>query len=207
MRSVPFIIYGGGGHGRVILDAARLAGLSPDCFIDDNPGCMELDGIPVISSGSPWWCGVSQFDFVVAIGKNETRARVYETLLTRGGRPTTIVHPSAIISSRSKIGSGSVAMPGIVVNAGAQIGINTILNTSCSIDHDCCIGDHVHICPGARLAGGIRVGSLSMVGTGACIIPGIQIGSQALVGAGSVVVRDLPDGSKALGNPARIRSL
>jgi acetyltransferase EpsM len=202
---VPFVIYGAGGHARVVLDAARMAGIYPKTFVDDNSICNDVDGIPVLSSGDPWWSNLSKFAFVVAIGENEARARVYQTLLIRGGIPTTVVHPSAIISSRSKIGLGSVVMPGTVVNSGTEIGVNSIINTCCSVDHDSRIGDHVHICPGARLAGGVRVGSLSMVGTGACVIPGIKIGIKTLVGAGSVVVRDLPDNCKALGNPARIQ--
>ena len=36
---------------------------------------------------------------------------------------------------------------------GAQIGPVVIINMGCSIDHDCVLGEVVHINPGARLAG------------------------------------------------------
>jgi acetyltransferase-like isoleucine patch superfamily enzyme len=67
------------------------------------------------------------------------------------------------------------------------------------------VEDHVHLCPGVRLAGTVRIGEHTMLGTGSCVTPGRSIGSGTLVGAGSVVVRDLPSHCSAHGNPARVQ--
>jgi sugar O-acyltransferase (sialic acid O-acetyltransferase NeuD family) len=199
----PFIIYGAGGHARVALDAARLSGRSPKFIIDDNPVQSNLFGIPILKSTDKRWKVLKRFKYIVAIGKNDTRRSIYNKLIEQGGAPCSVIHPSAIISDYAQIGEGSVVMAGVAINPGAVIGNNSILNTNCSVDHDCQIGDHVHLCPGTHLAGTVKVGNLSMIGTGSAIIPGIKIGAMVIVGAGSVVVRDLPDGALAFGNPAR----
>jgi len=81
---------------------------------------------------------------------------------------------------------------------------DAILNTGCSVDHDVQLDDGVHICPGARLAGEVQVGSRSWIGIGASVIQQVRIGSDVTVGAGAAVVRDLPDGVTAVGVPARV---
>ncbi len=204
---MTFIVYGAGGHARVVLDASIASGHNPEFIVDDRPNCSQIYGIPVIRPSDRRWLNLDNFSFVVAVGCNEARERIYESMIRkRGGLPAPIIHPTAVVSPRARIGSGSVVLAGVVVNAEAWIGDNVILNTACSVDHDCQISNHVHLCPGSRLAGGVKVGLGSLIGTGACVIPRVRIGKKVTVGAGSVVVRDLTDRVVAYGNPARPRS-
>jgi acetyltransferase EpsM len=99
-------------------------------------------------------------------------------------------------------------MAGAVINPGASIGANGIVNTCASVDHECVLGDAVHICPGARLAGNVTVGAGTMIGVGAAVRDRVKIGAGCVIGAGAAVVGDIPDRSLAVGVPARvIRSL
>lgn len=198
------IFYGAGGHARVAIEAARAAGLKPTLVIDDQPKGNELAGVPVQSAKTVEWDKLGAFRFVIAIGDNATRARLFEELKARGGVPQTVIHPFSWISPSAQIGAGTVVFGGVVVNADAVIGENCILNTSCSVDHDGNIADHVHLCPGVRLAGNVTIAARTMLGTGAVCIPGIKIGADATIGAGSIVVRDVADRAKVFGNPARI---
>ena len=198
---MPRVLYGAGGHGKVIWEAALQSGRPIDYFVDDNPRTTSVCGIPVITSEKLRELG--PVEWLVAIGANQGRASVYERLL-KCGEPMLIRHPASVIASRSAIELGTVVMAGVVVQTDAVIGRNVILNTSCSVDHDCIIGDHVHICPGVRLAGTVKVGAGTMLGTGASVIPGITIGANCLIAAGSVVVRDVPGNSLVMGNPARV---
>lgn len=201
---IPFWIYGAGGHGRVVADAARASDeFVPLGFVDDNPPGPRVDDLPVLRPSDPQWLAEGSFAFVVAIGENCTRARVFRQLLARGGRPVTVVHPAATVSPRARVGTGTVVFAGVVVNPGVVVGDNCILNTACSVDHDCRIGDHAHLCPGVRLAGAVEVGEGVMAGTGAVVIPSRRIGPWAMVGAGAVVLRDVPPARVAIGNPAR----
>src|SRR5690606_42086685 len=54
------------------------------------------------------------------------------------------LHPSALISKRATIGVGSVVMAGVTVNSEATVGRHVILNTQCSVDHDCRIRSEEH---------------------------------------------------------------
>lgn len=202
------VIIGAGGHGKVALDAALAEQQSISYLVDNAPTCNELLGIRVLPASDKEWQAVRQFKFLVAVGDNRIRAMLFDSMLTKGGTPTTIIHPNAIVSKHACIGRGTVLCAGVVVNAGAVIGENCILNTSCSIDHDCRIGDHVHICPGVHLAGNVTVGEGTIIGIGSSVIPCKKVGVWSKLGAGSVVVRDIPDQVIAFGVPARVvRSL
>jgi len=202
---MPTIIFGTGGHARVVLDTLCCAGLSVFAFVDDQRRFETLDDLPVFGTEESVWVGIKKFCFVVAIGDNKVRASIFKRLITRGGTPLTVLHPNAVVSKKALIGPGTVVMAGAIVNSGAEVGNNCILNTGCSVDHDCYLGDHVHLCPGVRLAGSVRVGTHTMLGTGCCVAPGQNIGSGTMVGAGAVVIRDLPDSCCAYGNPARVQ--
>lgn len=201
----PLVLFGAGGHARVVLDAARAAGMRVDWVIDDDPHDSALDGVPVVGASDERWMGLGAFRFVVTIGRNPSRAEVFARLESRGGTAVSVVHPAAVISPGAGLGSGTVVMAGVVVNAGARVGKNCILNTGCSIDHECLLGDHVHVCPGVHVAGRVSVGTGTMLGIGSCVTQCLTIGAWTTVGAGAVVVRDVPGGVVVYGNPARVR--
>jgi serine acetyltransferase len=79
-----------------------------------------------------------------------------------------------------------------------------IVNTKASVDHDCDVGDFVHIAVAATLAGTVQVGSEALIGAGAVVIQNLAVGSGSIVGAGAAVVRDVPAGVTVMGVPARI---
>jgi acetyltransferase EpsM len=60
-------------------------------------------------------------------------------------------------------------MAGVRLMLIAKWGNHAILNTNCSIDHDCEIGDFVHLAPNIALAGDVA-GEGTQVGIGACVI-------------------------------------
>ena len=47
---------------------------------------------------------------------------------------------------------------------------SAIVNTAAVVDHECEVGEAVHVCPGALLAGRVRVGAGAFVGMGAKVI-------------------------------------
>jgi len=201
----PLLIYGGGGHGKVVLDLAGRAGIPVRLIIDDGPITSSISGVEVRNALQMDWASLGKFSFLVAIGDNSTRCRIFRELLERGGVPRTLIHPFTAISPAAKIGRAVSICAGAVVNPGAVIQDNCIVNTSASVDHDCVVAEHCHICPGVHLAGKVVVGTGTMIGTGASVLPGIQIGEGCRVGAGTVVNRDLPPYVVAWGVPARIR--
>ena len=114
----------------------------------------------------------------------------------------TVRHPKSWLHESVSVAEGSVIMAGVVIQPCARLGRHVIVNSCASVDHDCVIGDFAHVCPGAHLAGGVRVGEGALVGAGAAVIPGVRIGAGAVVGAASAVVRDVAEGTKVAGCPA-----
>ncbi len=102
-----------------------------------------------------------------------------------------------------KIGEGTVVMAGAVVNPGAIIGKGCIINTCSSIDHDCKIGDFVHVSIGAHLAGAVKVHSRTWIGAGDTVINKIFICDNWKVGAGPVVVNNITEVGTYVGVPAK----
>lgn len=197
------VIWGSGGHAKVVFDIAVAAGYKRIRFVDDADTSRTIFlGCPLNSPDSGD-LNEQRIDFVVAIGVNHTRARCFALGLQRGWRPVALIHPSAVVSNQCKIGEGSVIFARAVLNAGAIIGRNCIVNTAAVIEHDCLVADHAHICPSATIGGGVLVGDYAFVGLNASVLPGVQVGAKATVGAGAVVTRSVPDEETVVGSPAR----
>jgi sugar O-acyltransferase (sialic acid O-acetyltransferase NeuD family) len=143
-------IIGAGGHGKVIAETAAAAGYQVAGFMDDHIKKEEvvLQGYKVVGTIADALNGMGTNDyFIVGIGNNEARRKIYERL-SGSVMPATIIHPSAIVSVFAKIGNGCVVLANSVVNAGSEIGINSIINSLSLIDHDTNVGSHSHIAQG-----------------------------------------------------------
>jgi sugar O-acyltransferase (sialic acid O-acetyltransferase NeuD family) len=117
---------------------------------------------------------------------------------------TTIIHPTARLSSMSAVGEGSILSAGVIVASNTKIGNHVIINRGSLIGHNTVIHDYVTISPGANIAGVVTVGEASYISIGAIVLDRITIGHHALVGAGAVVTRDVPDRVQVMGIPAKI---
>lgn len=209
-----FLVWGAGGHGKVVADIVRARGDTVYGFVDSTPsklgkqvepggGRVELAEDAFLAAlarepGEAW-----PFD-EVALGIGDNRARLERLASLRAFAVPPLVHPTAVVSAGARLGRGTVVFAGAVVNAGARIGDAVIVNTGAIVEHDCALGDGVHVSPGAVLSGGVTVGPRSWIGAGSVVIQQITIGADAIVGAGAVVIRDVPDGARVVGNPARI---
>lgn len=117
------------------------------------------------------------------------RRRAYEAYRREGYDLPALIDPSAVF--RGRAAAGAQVMAGAVVQTGAAIGENAVVNTGVRVDHDCRIGDHVFLGPGAVLCGDVRIGAGALVGAGATVLPGVAVAAGAVVRAGTVVARDL----------------
>lgn len=198
-------IIGASGHGMVVADAAELAGWEHIDFFDDAWPQKESNGIWNVQGSVAALCDLlKNYDgVVVAVGNNSNREQLQIRLRDAGASIVTIIHPSVVVSPHARVGAGCVIFAGAVVNAGGVVGDGVILNTACSVDHDCVLADYVHVSPGAHLAGNVDVGTRSWIGIGANVRQGVKVGSDAIVGAGAAVVTDVGHGQCVVGVPAR----
>lgn len=130
----------------------------------------------------------------------DVRIALFERLLTLKYRLPVIVSPNAYQSRRASLGSGTIAMHGSIVNAGACIGVNCIINSGALIEHGASIGDHCHVSTGAVVNGDAKIGDGTFVGSGAVIREGVRVGCRCVIGMGVLVKHDLPDGAVLVGS-------
>lgn len=192
-----YVIYGAGGHAKVVADALLSDGKAIYTFIDNNRTGQYLD----ITLNKDLSDLDFQYDSIIAIGDNATRKRLSLSYQAKYG---TVKHSSAFISNSVLVEEGSVVLHQSVIQIGSRIGKHVIINTNASVDHDCLIEDFVHIAPGSTLCGNIKIGAGTLVGAGSTIIPNITIGKWGIIGAGSVIIKDVPDYAVVVGNPGRI---
>lgn len=192
------LIIGASGHGKVAADIARLNGYQEIAFLDDGPEVRNCGQYPVIGTSSD----VKDIDgdVVVAIGNAKIRRRIQQSV--DSVRFVTLIHPNAVVSD-IQIGCGTVVMAGAVINPGAVIGEGCIVNTSSSVDHDCRIGNYVHIAVGAHIAGNVEIGDETWIGAGAAVSNNVTICGGCTVGAGAVVIRDITEPGTYVGVPVR----
>jgi UDP-N-acetylbacillosamine N-acetyltransferase len=202
------VIWGASGHASVVADVVRcegkfrIAGLIDDLHpqrrtLPAGEVLGDAGVLPELKRG-----GVTHT--LIAVGNNAARVELARRVVALGFELATAIHPRATVAGGVTIGPGTVVMAGAVINPGAAVGGNVIINTCASVDHDGALGDGVHICPGAHLAGHVTVGAGTMIGIGAAVRDRVRIGARCVIGAGAAVVHDIPDDAVAVGVPARV---
>jgi acetyltransferase EpsM len=202
--SKKVVLLGYSGHGYVVAEALLQLGYHLIGYADEGEHEKNPYNIPFLGDErSPDFDWHREVSYALGVGDNKIRSKIAQRVKSNGGRLLSVIHPQASISKDLKIGSGSFIARNVTVNPLVKIGENVILNTSCSIDHECLIEDNLHIAPGAVLAGNVKVGKGAFVGANSVVKEGVRIGEGALVGAGSVIIRDVGAGKHIVGNPGK----
>lgn len=194
----PAIILGGGGHASVVIDCLRLMKVAIIGITDPGlpAGSDHRDGVPVLGGDEVLRdyppSEVRLVNGIGSTGDTGPRRAVFERMTAQGYDFLGVVHPDAVVSDSAAVAPSAQIMARAVVQPHARIAANSIINTGAMVDHDCEIGEHVHIAPGVVLSGGVLVGDGAHIGTGAHIKQGVRIGEKAVVGAGITVLADVP---------------
>lgn len=203
-------IIGSGGHCRAIL--AVLNSLDdnnePNIIFDlSEPNKDEkIFGIPVLKilSDDMLIERKNQFKYILAIGDNYLRERIFNKLNNIGCEIMNVISPSATISYNVKIGNGVVIFPNSFIGPGVKIDNNTIINTSSIVEHDSVIGSHTHLAPASVICGKSTIGDFCFIGANSTIVDKISVSSNTIVGAGSVVIKSINiNGQTWAGNPSK----
>lgn len=202
------IIFGAGGHGKVLADVAMRSGLSVAGFVDDRLALRMVAGleIPVLGNRA-WLLGQSRERFCCAlgIGDNLTRMRIGEFLQNEGFELARLISPFAAVAASATIAAGVAVMAGAVINPLANLGEGALVNSGAIVEHDVKVGRYASLQPNSALGGAVEIGELAQVAISATVLPCLRIGCRSTLGAGSVATRSIPDDVIAYGIPARVQ--
>jgi sugar O-acyltransferase (sialic acid O-acetyltransferase NeuD family) len=211
MGNKRVLVWGAGGHGKVIVDALiaggewEVAGILDE---DEKKWGTEVLGVKVLSIEKGVAEAAKGLDcgrIAVAIGDNYTRFAKFQQVRRAGLMPLNVVHPSAHVSRFVKLGEGVTILAGATINPGTTIEDNVCVNTSASVDHDNYLERSCHIFPNATLTGGVRIKEFAYVGSGAVIAPNLTVEKYSYVGAGAVVLANVVEGTIVFGVPTKVR--
>ena len=193
----PIILIGGGGHASVIVDILKrqkreiLAVISPD----DTSQRKVFEGINVLQNDTDVFKYKKEDIFLInGIGKlpgSELRLKVNSTFKKQGYLFETIISDTASVSPYAILEEGVQVFPGVIINAGAKIGCDTVINTRAIIEHDVMIGENNFISPGAIICGQCKTGNNVYVGAGATVIQNIELGADSSVMANALVTANI----------------
>jgi sugar O-acyltransferase (sialic acid O-acetyltransferase NeuD family) len=194
------LLIGGGGHCRSCIDVIEAEGrYRIRGIVQPLPGGIdEIFVYPVLGSDEdlPFLLQETPQALVTVgqIRSPEIRIRLYELIKQSGGKMPRIISTFAYCSKYAKMNEGTIVMHGAIVNAGASIGTNCIINSQALIEHDVVVADHCHVSTGARVNGSVTIGKGSFIGSGAILKEGIEIGENVIISSGQVVMNDVPSG-------------
>jgi len=202
-------IYGAGGFGREIMDAARrcqaaLPKWTNVYFIDDFCTDVTRYGARVFSYDAA--CSSMQSEpgeVVIATGEPAARTQMRQRLESSQIPLGQVLDPSVIVATTAQLAVGVVIAPLCSISSNACLHTNAVVNTLSIVGHDVVVSENAVISSMVNLGGNCQIGRNTYIGMGALIKEGVRIGADAIVGMGSVVYNDIPDQMIALGNPAR----
>jgi acetyltransferase EpsM len=197
--SKSLVVYGGGGHGKALIDLIRVLGTYTIVgILDDgmNPGDQVM-GVPILGGAEmldPLKArGLGRaVNAVGGIGDVQSRVRVFERLRQADYVCPVLVHPTAFVEVSAKLADGVQVFPHAYIGSDAQIGFGAIVNTAAVVSHDCRLADYANVAPGALLAGGVEIGAGALIGMGTTINLNVTVGDGARVGNSSVIKADVP---------------
>ncbi|MEO6670920.1 MAG: acetyltransferase [Ferruginibacter sp.] len=201
-------IVGTGGFGRetlcCLIDMLANTGIRATevaCFMVDDEYLNEkiIMGINVIPRSQ---FRAELYDAVVAVGSPKDRKKIVEGL-PPDTTYTSIIHPTAVISSWVEIGEGSIVTAGTIITCNVKIGKHAQLNLHSTIGHDCVIGDYFTTAPAVNISGFCEFGNLVYIGTNASVRDRVRICDNVTIGMGATILKDITEEGIYIGNPAR----
>ena len=203
------LLIGGGGHCRSCIDVIESIGeyiVAGIIDVKENIGNEVLvykvigcdDDIPEL---------VGKYrNVLISMGQIKDpkhRIRLYNEAMKYGAVFSAMISPFSHFSNHAVVAQGTILMHNCFINAGAEIGENSIVNTSAVIEHDVLIGNNCHVSTSSVINGSCVVRDNVFIGSNTTVMNNISICDNVVIGAGSVVKEDIFESGTYAGNPLR----
>jgi len=208
---MKIVIIGGRGNGTVItstIEDCKSSGQNIECtgFLNDHE--KEINEYPVLGPiTKEAWQKLDGYYFIYAL-PNVKQAHQRHELLKELDIPekrfVTVVHPTAVVSDKAKLGYGVVLMPMVLVSPNASIGNHSQMYAQSFIGHDSSMGEMCFVANNASIGGRVKIEDGAHIGSNSSIIERVTIGKYAVVGLTANVLKDVEPFSIVVGNPAKV---
>lgn len=194
------LLYGAGGHAKVILDGLKEKQIKCHGIFDDYSNNLYFyQNYKILGNYRPQVEPKAQL--LMAVGDNYSRKYLRGRVKHSIGQ---LIHSSALVSPTAEIAEGAVVLTRAAINAAAKVGRHAVINTGAILEHDAEAGAYAHLAPGATVCGHAKIGEGTLVGPGAVVEKQITVGRWCVIAAGAVVAEDVPDFSVVMGVPAKV---
>jgi sugar O-acyltransferase (sialic acid O-acetyltransferase NeuD family) len=195
------LVFGAGGHGRVVAEAALLQGLWGGLLASSRPFPAPrtelLRGVKLVDMDD-----VGQVDMAIHIAIGNNTARQTEAQAFGFDRLVSVVHPRACVSDFAQLAAGCFVAATAVVAPLAVLGVGVLVNHGAVVDHDTEVGAFSHIAQHASVCGHAKLGLRVLIGSGAVVLSSVVLGDDVVLSPGSVASCDLPGPGLYSGIPA-----
>jgi sugar O-acyltransferase (sialic acid O-acetyltransferase NeuD family) len=191
------ILIGGGGHCKSCIDVIEQEGRFAIAGVVDKSDKVgeKVLGYPVLGTDDDLPELVKTYQNVlITLGQIKTperRISLFKKLLEMDAHFPVIRSPLAYVSPHGQVGEGTIIMHHGMINAGARVGRNCIINTKALVEHDAVIEDHCYIATAALINGGARVGAGTFIGSNAVTREYISICDNAVIGCGAQITKSI----------------
>jgi len=126
-------------------------------------------------------------EFVIAITDPGIKQKAINILKTKNANFRSVIHPTAIISEHSDVGTGVIIYPYALISCDAAVGSYTVITIAAVIGHDVTVGEYSYIGTNTVLAGwssvgiGCYIGSNSVIAQRAIVEDGSKVSSNVTV--------------------------
>ena len=202
------VIIGAGGFGRelheMLWDCVPPAEYRFKGFLAKNPDELADYGVDAPILDHPDQYRPQADDrLLLAIGDIDVRRRIVETMVERGGKFMTLIHPSSVIARTAHVGMGAVIYPFTTVMNGGTVEDYVHLSIYASVGHDARVGKYSLMAPYATLNGFSVIEEEVYMSTHSTVAPEKRVGRRSKISANSAVMQDVPASSLVHGVPGR----
>lgn len=165
-------------------------------ILDDNSS--KLSSIQSIKDQN------DPFNFVIAIGDNKVREKIYENVKSfNAASDLNFFIGQSYLGTNVKLGLNNLIMHNSSIGQNSTIGDNNHIHGQTVIGHDVAIGKNNSIGSQVFIGGEVKIGNSVTIYPGSSIAPKIKIEDGATIGIGSVVIRNVKANKSVFGNPAK----
>lgn len=193
MAKNELILIGGGGHCRSCIDVIEaideytIAGIVEQ---DGYTGDSDVFGYPILGRDSDLPKLRERYEYaLITLGQirpASPRKKIHQSLRKMDFAFPILISPRAYCSPNATVAPGTIVMHDSLINVGATIGENCIINTKALIEHDASVGAHSHISTGAIVNGSCRIGEECFLGSQSVCVHDLELPARSFVKAGQL---------------------